>query len=131
MRSIAFLIYGTGGFAYGNVNYEINNSVSSPLGIIPFDAGRFNGLETGYAYGGGVELALPTESFLNFLRANAVTLKVEYLHYNLGIRGIIISGVGPVFGPGGPLAFGVASASRFQTEGNLVRGGINYKFGTY
>ena len=41
-------------------------------------------METGYTYGGGVEYALPTNSFLNFFKSSAVTLKAEYLHYDLG-----------------------------------------------
>ncbi|WHQ70181.1 outer membrane protein [Methylorubrum extorquens] len=125
------LVYGTGGFAYGNVNYEINANVTSDLGTIPFDAGRFNNVETGYVYGGGVEYAMPTESFLNFFSANAVIIKAEYLHYDLGSRSVFNSGVGPVFGPGGSLAVGLTSVSRFRTEGNIVRAGVNYKFGTY
>jgi hypothetical protein len=97
----------------------------------PFDAGRLNGFETGYVYGGRVELALPTDSFLNVPRASADTLKAEYPHYSLGRRTIIDFGVGPIFGPGGPLDLGATSASRFQAEGNLVRRGINYEFETY
>jgi hypothetical protein len=47
-----------------------------------------------------------------------VTLKAEYLHYNLGSE--TLGGAG-------------ALTSRVHNEGNIVRGGINYKmdfFGT-
>ena len=46
------LIYGTGGFAYGGVT----NSVG------PFNADT---IRTGFAYGGGLEYAIPTTSFVN------------------------------------------------------------------
>ena len=42
-----------------------------------------NDFRTGWAAGVGVEYALPTDSFLNFFRSSAVTLKVEGLYVNL------------------------------------------------
>ncbi len=42
-----------------------------------------NDFQTGYTGGGGYEYALPTDSFLNFFRSSAVTLKVEGLYVNL------------------------------------------------
>ena len=67
------LFYGTGGFAYGAGGTERS-------------FGGFRGnddFRTGYAAGGGIEYALPTDSFLNFFRSSAVTLKVEGLYVNL------------------------------------------------
>ncbi len=119
-----FMVYGTGGFAYGNVNYQTATSINAPvlrLNNTLFAAGSFNDIETGYAYGGGIEYALPTESFLNFFRSSAVTLKVEYLHYDLGRRNVAVTNV-----PATNRA-SVYSISRFQTEGNIVRAGLNYK----
>ncbi len=55
-----FMIYGTGGFAYGGVNNRV--TFFAPNGTIPFFNGRQNDIQTGYAYGGGVEYALPTDS---------------------------------------------------------------------
>ena len=83
----------------------------------------------GYAYGGGVEYAIPADSFLNYLslgkyiglKSEAVTIKAEYLHYDLGSRTLVL-----------PAVPGVGSnfyAARFRTEGNIVRAGFNYKFG--
>ena len=69
-----FLIYGTGGFAYGNVNSRV---VSVSNGTT--DLQSQSGFNTGYVYGGGIEYALPTGSFLNFFHSSAVTLKAEYL----------------------------------------------------
>ena len=60
------LVYGTGGFAYGSGQDDQN-----------FAGNRFrDSFRTGWAAGGGVEYALPTDSFLNFFRSSAVTLKV-------------------------------------------------------
>ena len=46
---------------------------------------------------------------MNFFHSSAVTLKAEYIHYDLGRVN-----TGAIFGS-------------TKTDGNLVRGGINYK----
>ncbi|GJE59116.1 outer membrane protein [Methylobacterium trifolii] len=117
------LVYGTGGFAYGNVNYDaqfFGNAAARPLAY----AGRYSDFQTGFAYGGGIEYALATDSFLNFFKSSAVTVKVEYLHYDLGSRNVLVNftGAAPVNG---------SYTTRFTTEGNIVRAGLNYKFGSY
>lgn len=99
------LVYGTGGFAYGGVRANVGTA-------------SLDKIATGYAYGGGVEYAIPTTSFVNVFHSAAVTLKAEYLHYNLGSE--TLGGAGTL-------------TSRVHNEGNIVRGGINYKmdfFGT-
>ena len=88
------LVYGTGGFAYGGVNNSFGNYSDDKI-------------RKGYAYGGGIEYAIPTSSFVNVFHSSAVTLKAEYLHYDLGRNGNF----------NGPS----------KVDGNLVRGGINYK----
>ena len=120
------LVYGMGGLAYGNVFYDAR--FFTPGNALQF-AGRYDDFETGYAYGGGIEFAVPTDSFLNTfafgkylgLKYEAVTVKVEYLHYDLGSRNVVVNAV-PGVGTG-------AYVSRFTTEGNVVRAGFNYKFG--
>jgi outer membrane immunogenic protein len=119
------LIYGTGGFAYGDVTdgitfYNGGRGLTAPR----FSYGR-SATETGYAVGGGIEYALPTDSFLNFFHSSAVTVKAEYLYYDLGRRTALIA---PVAGGGGGVN---PYASRISTDGNIVRGGLNYKFGSY
>ncbi|QRE75731.1 outer membrane protein [Methylobacterium aquaticum] len=110
------LVYGTGGFAYGSGSEDQN-----------FAGGRFrDSFRTGYAAGGGIEYALPTDSFLNFFRSNAVTLKVEGLYVNLdskkdAFRGFYDLGTNAVYLRG-------AAAN---TEFAVVRAGLNYKFGSY
>ncbi|MCJ2077755.1 porin family protein [Methylobacterium sp. E-016] len=114
-------VYGTGGFAYGDVTQSVTFQTGAPVTY----AARRSSMETGYAYGGGIEYALPTESFLNFFRASAVTIKGEYLRYDLGSRNLFVANVGPAGTPG------IGYISRLSTEGSLARAGINYKFGTY
>lgn len=117
------LVYGTGGFAYGSVNDQVTFDI--PGGTTPFFQGGLNGIQTGYAYGGGVEYAVTPDSFfnrLNFFNSGAVTLKVEYLHYDLGDHRIAIPGVNG--GPGNYFA-------NVRNDGDLVRAGMNFKFGTF
>ncbi|TGE00108.1 outer membrane protein [Methylobacterium nonmethylotrophicum] len=116
-----FLVYGTGGFAYGDVTQTVAFQTNAPVTYF----GSRSRIETGYAYGGGVEYALPTDSFLNFLKSSAVTAKIEYLRYDLGSRNILVASTGA------PLSPGVGYFTRFRTEGSLVRAGLNFKFGTF
>ena len=115
------LIYGTGGLAYGGINDRVN--FLNANGSTRFTGSR-SAIETGYAYGGGIEYALPTSSFLNFFKSSAVTIKAEYLHYDLGSRTILLPAVAGGGGSGTYL-------SRVSTDGNLARIGLNYKFGSY
>ncbi|MCJ2037259.1 outer membrane protein [Methylobacterium sp. J-068] len=121
-----FLVYGTGGFAYGDVKYQADFfNTANRLAYF----GRYKGMETGYVYGGGIEYAIPTDSFLNrfnfiggLIGASAITLKAEYLRYDLGSRDVLVNNTG--IGPTG------SYTSRFKTEGNLIKAGFNYKFGS-
>ena len=121
------LVYGTGGFAYGNTLYR---AAFADAGRNFSQLGQFDGMSTGYVYGGGIEYALPTDSilakfnllsYLNLIQSQAVTVKAEYLRYDLGSKNVLVA----------PVGGGVGSyISRFNTEGNLVRGGFTYRFGT-
>ena len=109
-------IYGTGGFAYGDVR---DNEVLMGAGVP--GAAALNRIQTGYAYGGGVEYAIPTTSFVNFFKASAVTVKAEFIHYNLtATNGIAVPGTA------GPTSY----IARIHNDGNIARLGVNYKFGT-
>ena len=121
------LVYGTGGFAYGSGGgREFGTGVSS------------NDFQTGWAAGGGIEYALPTDSFLNFFRSSAVTLKVEGLYVNLDRGGGALNGAfavnnaGTVITTASPGVVVVSGPSRRNdTEFAVVRAGLNYKFGSY
>ena len=67
------LVYGTGGFAYGGGG-------GSSFGLPNSSSDTFR---TGWAAGGGVEYALPSDSFLNFFKSSAVTVKIEGLYVSL------------------------------------------------
>ncbi len=117
-----FMIYGTGGFAYGGVDNQVTFFI--PNGTTPFFQGGQSGIQTGYAYGGGFEYAVSPDSFfnrLNLFNSSAVTVKFEYLHYDLGDSRIAIPGVN-----GGPGNY----SARVRNDGDLVRAGLNFKFGS-
>jgi len=111
--------YGTGGFAYGDVNNTMLNI--SRTGA-PGYAGSQDTLRTGYAYGGGVEYALASNSAFNIFKAGGVTVKAEYIHYDLGTSSFVSNNV-PGVAPAGS-----AFTNSVHTDGDLVRAGLNYKF---
>lgn len=124
-----FLVYGTGGFAFGKVDYSANFFRNTD-GALAY-TGRYSDTATGYVYGGGIEYALATDSllakfnllsYLNLIKMDSVSVKAEFLHYDLGSHNVVLASINPT-GPTG------SYTSRFTTEGNLVRGGFTYRFG--
>ena len=113
------LFYGTGGFAYGaggGRQFGLPNSSQDDF-------------RTGWTAGGGVEFALANDSFLNFFRSSAVTVKVEGLYVNLENNNRL-NGAFAVLPNGTVLNTGLIGR-RQDTEFAVVRAGLNYKFGTY
>lgn len=104
------LFYATGGLAYG----EVRNSANffGPAGQLQF-TGSNSGIRTGYAVGGGIEHAFVANW----------TVKAEYLYYDLG-RDTVNVAVIPGSGGGG-----TGYNTSFSNSGNIVRAGLNYKFG--
>ena len=120
------LIYGTGGLAFGGVEYS--SAFYNPAGALQF-SGTYGDVDTGYNYGGGFEYAIPKDSLLGKFDLLALfginlggtsTLKAEYIKYDLGSRHVIVNAI-PGVGTG-------SYTSRFNTEGSIVRAGFNYKF---
>ncbi len=99
---------------YGGVRDHV--TIFTPAGNIL--NGDRSSIKTGYAFGGGVAYAIPTTSFLKFFHSSAVTLKVEYIHYDLGRSDI------PVINLTGMVPIG----THIATEGYLIRAGLDYKF---
>jgi outer membrane immunogenic protein len=125
----AFLIYGTGGLAYGGVSATtnitqavVNNTLTSPYSSL----GNLDNVRVGWTAGGGAEwMFLPNWS-----------VKVEYLYYSLGsvsyglsplVNTVPTLVVDAVVIRGGVLSSAFAqSSTRFN--GNIVRAGLNYHF---
>ena len=59
--------------------------------------------------------------FLSFLNNSTSTLRVEFVHYDLGTRTVVASGGDAVGG---------AYVNRFRTQGNVIKFGLGYLFGT-
>jgi outer membrane immunogenic protein len=120
------LVYGTGGFAYA--------SGGDQLGGFTSFTGRRDDFKTGWVAGGGIEYALPTDSFLNFFRSSAVTIKVEGLYVNLDRNRTNLPLVGGLNTAAGLLPVfdtGTISRRNRSDEFAVVRAGLNYKFGTF
>ena len=110
------LIYATGGAAYGNVDYSANANFgpSPPFATYPVD---FTETKFGWTVGGGLEYAI----------GHHWTVRAEYLYYDLGDEDRtqiqLIGGV--------PQTLRVPPFFvhyNFETSGNIVRGGLNFKF---
>ena len=112
-----FLIYGTGGFAFGDPGLGGDFLTNGRVNAYGGNNGQLKG---GYDFGGGAEYAIPNDSFLNkfsiehyigldkLLGNYTTTLKVEYVHYNLGSESVHLTGIGG--NPGYTL--------NYRTEGN-------------
>lgn len=114
------LVYATGGVAHGRVKRE-TTFYGPNADTTPFFQGSENGGKTGYVYGAGIEYAMPSDSMFNVINSSAVTVKAEYLHYDLGDDTLTFPGVN-----GGATIGGYTS--RVRTEGDIVRAGLNFKF---
>lgn len=115
-----FMVYGTGGLAFGHVKRRAT-FFGPDMPTTPFFTGSDSSTEVGYAAGAGVEFALPTQSFLNVVGSSAVTLRAEYLHFDLGHDDLRLDGVNGGANIGG-------YDTRVRTYGDLVRAAVNFKF---
>lgn len=98
-----FLVYGTGGFAYGGG--DTNNYYYGA----PYYFANNNSTRTGWTVGGGVEYAF----------TNNLTAKIEGLYVNLNNK------------DNGYYAVPYTYGSKKETEFGVVRAGLNYKFNTF
>jgi outer membrane immunogenic protein len=112
-----FLVYGTGGLAYGEVKDELGGTftqgVNSVTGAVSHDETRI-----GYAAGGGVEYKLGTNWSAGF----------EYLHVDFG-SAAISSPVSVVF-PGNTTAtkLGTITTDSIRSDLDTFKVKINYHF---
>jgi outer membrane immunogenic protein len=119
------LVYGTGGLAAGNVSGSVGfstansaylaNGRSAVWGI----SNTYSEARAGWVAGGGVE----------WMFTPRLTLKAEYLYYDLGTATAPIGPSGPVVLGGTPSPF-FTNISTMSTRyvGNILRLGLNYTF---
>ena len=110
------MLFGTGGFAYGNVNVSSGIAFTSTPDAY---AGKTSSVRTGYAAGGGAEYAINPQW----------SLKAEYLYVDLGTQGVNDACITPaVCGPAvlnPPASYHTTVTDREH----VIRVGINYHFG--
>ena len=109
-----FMVYGTGGGIGINTKTSVIDNCSVGLCGAATTNASDSSFRTGWTAGGGIEFAV----------SGPWTIKAEYLYYDLGSKTVSA----PAFFP--PAA---APGANFnwdtKTTGNIVRLGINYRFG--
>jgi outer membrane immunogenic protein len=101
-----FLLYATGGLAYGQIDASANTHFVSPFNF-PASVSRTN---VGWTAGAGAE----------WMFARNWSAKLEYLYFDLGK----VSAIGNPIPAIPPLQVGYT----WKTQQNLVRAGVNYHF---
>jgi outer membrane immunogenic protein len=99
-----FMVYGTGGLAYGGVNSSF--TANFPAGPAFNTNGGVDDVQVGYAVGVGGEYAF----------TNNLVLGVEYLYYDLEDQNVT---VGPA---------GANATYRVTHTGDILRGRLSFKF---
>ena len=113
-----FLLYGTGGLAYGQVNSAINIT-QSHAGANTFGSttGIFSQNRAGWTAGGGGE----------WLFAPNWSAKFEYLYYDLGNESNNAGILSAAFS-NGFVRYAILPTVSTHLTGNIVRFGVNYHF---
>ena len=110
------LAYGTGGLAYGE------GGKGACFGAF----GCGDSLRVGWAAGGGVEYAMPTDAFLYVFHGGALTLRAEALYVSLDHgrnAGLFATNTAT------NAAYYAAGAGKNGDDFAVVRAGLTYKFG--
>jgi len=105
-----FLIYGSGGYAYGLVDQKGSITPDNPATTSGATASR-SGIASGWALGGGVEYAI----------LPGMTLRLDYTHYDLGNQKLTLqdyTGLAPT----------QYATMRARTAGDIVKAGFNVGF---
>jgi outer membrane immunogenic protein len=109
------MVYATGGFAFGGVRSNVSASRFDDDVLEATFAGSYSSTRTGWAVGGGLEQAL----------TNWVSLRIEYLHFDLGNFSYNVTRVSGAAHPSVPNTW-LASG---QVSGDIVRVGLNLRLG--
>jgi len=125
-----FLLYGTGGLAYGGVSSrttQLSAAIDPTAVLFPTaftsgwgTAGSYSDTRVGWTAGAGLE----------WMFAPNWSAKVEYLYYDLGsitYNNGFTGSFTNVVTPGQPL-FLNTSWTRARFNGNIIRAGVNYHF---
>jgi outer membrane immunogenic protein len=110
----AWLVYFTGGLAYGGNSASTALAQSGTNGFVGTGAGSFSTTRVGYTLGGGLE----------WMFAPRWSAKAEYLFYDLGTASFSYPATSGFFLT--PVYQNVVNNVHF--EGNIARAGINYHF---
>jgi outer membrane immunogenic protein len=130
-----FMLYGTGGAAWAEVNVDVNGSATFTNAAVPaglrglqFANVSASGDKTfsGWVVGGGGE----------FMLTPNILLRIEYLHYDLGSKTVSVSGdvnrnAFTAAQAGFPIsAFSVPVSADTKTSltTDVIRGGVSFKF---
>jgi outer membrane immunogenic protein len=121
------LLYATGGLAVGRLNADYTDAIAAGF-VTPAAAATGSGGVTraGWVIGAGVEGAV----------TNNWTVKVEYLHVDLGSTGASVTGVttGSLSVPIGDFRTTIAQTTTFNSlfgtrfTDDIIRVGLNYRF---
>lgn len=104
-----FMVYGTGGLAYGHIKSYINGNVSSGGAVIGSLDESASKTKAGWTIGAGVEYAI----------TNNWTLKSEYLYTDFGKTTLYHGDI---------LGAGLDASLKNDVAFHTVRIGVNYKF---
>ncbi len=124
-----WLVYATGGLAYGEVSVSgsataTGNGATCTAGVCPLASWSNRVTKAGWTVGAGVEGAINDNW----------SLKVEYLHVDLGNVGTTLATLPGAYGNASPAgafitAFAGSGTINSRVTDEIVRVGINYKFG--
>ncbi len=110
------MVYATGGVAIGGVRSNVDAiRIDLPATVDATFAGSYSATRTGWAVGGGLEQAL----------TNWVSLRIEYLHFDLGDFYYNVTRVSGVAHPSVPNTWLVNG----QVSGDIFRFGLNVRLG--
>jgi len=103
------LVYGTGGYAYGQV--EQRGSIFPDPSNNPTYLASRSEIASGWTLGGGVEYAITP----------GISVRLDYAHYDLGRRQLTLGEINR-------LAPGEYATMRTRTSGDILKAGVNFGF---